>query len=86
MTTSEAIALLVAADPGRTFIVNKSLGYHAPGQFRAVRTDVLDFNVSAVPGYDGSRCQLFSSKEGFDKPVADFVALAKSVEATENKE
>lgn len=85
MTTTEAIDALVAADPSRTFNVEKSVFSHAKTEYAPQRT-VFEYSVTAIPGYNGNSGQRISSKDGFDKPVADFIALAKQIPATKNDE
>jgi hypothetical protein len=84
MTTTEALDQLSAAMPDRTVSAHKEATHHRKSFTPAYRSE--QYVIFVQPGFDGEKCQLFTHLEGFDKPVADCLALAKSVAATENNE
>jgi hypothetical protein len=79
MTTTEALDALTAEIPGRSLSAQIWEKRYAEG-------NGFSFTVAVHPGFDGETCQLFADPDGFEKPVADVLALAKQVAATPNEE
>jgi hypothetical protein len=83
MTIAQAIEQLTGVIPDRTVTVNKQIGRFVKSHLPFT---MIAYTITVHPGFDGEKCQQVLNKDGFDKPVADIIALAKQVAATPNEE
>jgi hypothetical protein len=84
MTTTEALDALTAEIPDRTFTVQKGATHSVYSTGNNGRH--FSYVLFVQPGFDGNKCQMLANPDGFEKPVADILALAKQVATTPNEE
>ena len=83
MTTTEALTTLQKADPTKSWFATKQAAIHEHIKEKTVSTE---YTISALPGFDGSKCQQRSCKEGFDALVQQFLSIINPTPATPNDE
>ncbi len=84
MSTTEALDILIAADPSRTWSAHKTTQDTAHDD--GTRTRNFEYQIFAQPGFKTANCDLIDNKHGFDQPVAEYLALIHPTPATPNNE